>query len=380
MRLSLLIFVFFLPCGICLGAELALEYDNNADPRIYISGEIRPGDAAKLDELMRGAKVADLGTLVLNSPGGDYLEGLKIGMAAFNNGWATLVQEDAVCYSACAIAFLGGRFFGASRGWAPARKLEYGGKLGFHSFYGASSQLESLASGMEAGKLLANLLHAYAAELQISPRFINYIMTVGRNELILVNFPALLKELKIDLLKMPARQNSLSLERAIGACEELLAGRDPEDWEFAPLAGRLTPGEFKKDILRRIEAAEDHAGCSAVLRKHIAAALKDDDTKAINELYEELAWLGVCPYVGEGEREIIRITGLNNVHHYLSRTAYLLVANSGTDNIAVNWLLLGPADLPWTVESGDFFRRGDAIYELYEPYEKLWPSGRGFQQ
>lgn len=34
----------------------------------------------------------------------------------FKKGWTTRVEKGKACMSACAFAFLGGRFFGASRG------------------------------------------------------------------------------------------------------------------------------------------------------------------------------------------------------------------------------------------------------------------------
>ncbi len=82
-------------------------------------------------------------TAALNSPGGDYLEGLALGNLFWKHGYATLVQTGAeCCYSAAATALLGGAYLGA-RLAAAARigSSSWVGPLDLYSFYSESSEM-----------------------------------------------------------------------------------------------------------------------------------------------------------------------------------------------------------------------------------------------
>jgi hypothetical protein len=94
-----------------------------------ISGQIVEGDAKRLAEAMGD----DFGGLCLNSPGGSYVEALAIikKMQSMHTVM-TRVRAGDQCLSACAIIFMFGKE-GQSSGAEPARFLEAGGALGFHS-------------------------------------------------------------------------------------------------------------------------------------------------------------------------------------------------------------------------------------------------------
>ncbi|SMO99941.1 hypothetical protein SAMN06265173_1652 [Thalassovita litoralis] len=97
------------------------------------SGEVEAGDARKIDE---GIPATASGSrLCLNSPGGDFLEGLRIFYVIWNKGSvATRVRSSDRCLSACAIGFLGGSLVvgsGAIR--AQNTIIEPGAWLGFHA-------------------------------------------------------------------------------------------------------------------------------------------------------------------------------------------------------------------------------------------------------
>jgi hypothetical protein len=98
-------------------------------------GGIKDGDAAILGlQLKKIREGLSSPTVVLSSPGGSYLEGIRLARLFAETKTSTLVPKGAHCYSACAIAFLGGQE-GERYGVAPARTLQPGGKIGFHAPY-----------------------------------------------------------------------------------------------------------------------------------------------------------------------------------------------------------------------------------------------------
>ena len=112
-------------------ATLTLEPHAPGRLTINVEGEITQGDAERFQILVNtGCREYEHPegpvaiTAALDSPGGDYLEGLELGNLFWKNGYATLVRANAECYSAAATAFLGGAYLGAVGGWdwiAPSR-------------------------------------------------------------------------------------------------------------------------------------------------------------------------------------------------------------------------------------------------------------------
>lgn len=99
---------------------------------IEIDGPINKDTSFALDKIL--ARLPDcasesgsrfLPTVYMNSPGGTLQDGYAIGAVFRKRGVATRVTDRQVCASACAVAFLGGRF----------REVSFDGKLVFHAPY-----------------------------------------------------------------------------------------------------------------------------------------------------------------------------------------------------------------------------------------------------
>ena len=70
----------------------------------------------------------------LNSPGGSFLEGIKIARIVVKLTLGTAIHRSERCESACSIVFMAGRVeFADSPGTTPDRILHPLGKLGFHA-------------------------------------------------------------------------------------------------------------------------------------------------------------------------------------------------------------------------------------------------------
>ena len=128
-----IMFVIFLSSDI-----YALQFSrHNTDSRtlnaIAATGEITPGDSEKLLEYLKTLPRKPRTAIYLSSPGGNLLEGLKLGYIFKERRIKTVVEgspPNNVCASACALAFLGGH---DSQG-RPWRSSTTDSRLGYHQF------------------------------------------------------------------------------------------------------------------------------------------------------------------------------------------------------------------------------------------------------
>lgn len=97
-----------------------------------LSGPIQAGDTQRMRAALAKLPAGTAVSVLLESPGGHLGEGLTLGALFHAAKITTVVRGDgAICYSACAIAFLGGR---DHRSGQPMRVKMSEGKLGFHQF------------------------------------------------------------------------------------------------------------------------------------------------------------------------------------------------------------------------------------------------------
>lgn len=95
-------------------------------------GSIVAGDVRRMSDALDRLPAGTRASVILESPGGLVSEGLNLGALFHAAKVTTIVKGDgAMCYSSCALAFLGGR--DATTG-KPMRIVMSGGKLGFHQF------------------------------------------------------------------------------------------------------------------------------------------------------------------------------------------------------------------------------------------------------
>lgn len=99
---------------------------------IELVGEIRDGDAESIENVLRDRART---VLYLSSSGGEFVEGIAIPRFLELLKIETVIRKNDECYSACAIAFLGGTVTGAEETPLISRTVEIGGQLGFHAPY-----------------------------------------------------------------------------------------------------------------------------------------------------------------------------------------------------------------------------------------------------
>lgn len=103
-------------------ATISIVHRDPAGTLVGVEGDLNLADGEKFATLVR-----PLGNSIVlfNSRGGSLLAGLRIGQLIRSRGFGTLVPDDDVCASACALAWLGGNY----------RLLGPKAHLGFHAAY-----------------------------------------------------------------------------------------------------------------------------------------------------------------------------------------------------------------------------------------------------
>lgn len=142
--------------------------------RIVIDGPFEKGLADRFESFMLNEEPMAF-VVALNSPGGNLFEGMKLGLLIRELGLWTTVQKEgekqgswsslddnAICASACAIAFLGGKL----------RQLNKGARLGYHQFYNSRSSVSLIDDYLEERKV-------YSDVQQISAILVGYLSELG---------------------------------------------------------------------------------------------------------------------------------------------------------------------------------------------------------
>ena len=152
--------------------EISMEH-GNATSKVIVTGTIERGDAKRFKDFWDENAYDSFRFIVsLDSPGGSLMDGIEIGQFIRKNGAHTEVRRysaevagqyyreerpGAECYSACALAFMGG----------VEREVANDGKIGFHQFYGGSST--SATEAMETTQYISAFLAGYLRDMGAKP-------------------------------------------------------------------------------------------------------------------------------------------------------------------------------------------------------------------
>ncbi|MBB3937361.1 hypothetical protein [Aureimonas phyllosphaerae] len=178
---------------------------------ITLGGAIVDGDVERFGrEASKSSPDGERVVVELRSPGGSYVEGLLLAAAFRRAGAATVVRGGAECYSACALAFLGGaeplRDVGVEGddipNQPPSRTLEPGGTLGFHAPYldvpEASYSSATVGEAYRAAVDGISLLIQLADRLYVEPTELPRLLEPDRNAAFMVDTVDAVRSLWID--------------------------------------------------------------------------------------------------------------------------------------------------------------------------------------
>jgi hypothetical protein len=170
---------------------------------VYLDGRIDAGAPDRLSKALRGltGKVA----IWLNSPGGNLFAGMQLGRIIREHGASTHIINSGTllpgeCYSACALAFLGGVY----------RFNDNGARYGVHR---ASLPVDRATGERDLGQDLGAAIGSYMREMGIDARLLDLWAKAAPDEMYVLSQ----KEAK-DL-------------RVVND------GREPPEWSIAPFPG-----------------------------------------------------------------------------------------------------------------------------------------------
>lgn len=148
---------------------------------LYLEGTIDANASERLEQYILQNKVPQLSTVVINSEGGSLVEGMRLGRVIRKYGLNTDVgkrtakskepweTEPGVCFSACTLAYVGGKF----------RYLKTGSRYGVHRFYSSSAS----GSDMDVAQLASAAIVAYLREMDVDSELFTLSTKAGRNEI-----------------------------------------------------------------------------------------------------------------------------------------------------------------------------------------------------
>jgi hypothetical protein len=235
-------------------------------PHLHYEGDTLPGDVDALTEAYDrfvncrlsciGPEGAPTAVLTLNGYGGSYSEGLALADFLRANHIATVVERGAVCYSACAFAFLGGSAWSSQEGVETYidRVVEPGSTVGFHApykqeaaFRAALEERGVMAAQSDTRDALA-LMVKELIKWNVEPEVIFKMMEMGPDDTYNLKTPLDLYRTRVNLPATPtAGWVSDRAEAIRNACLRLLAideRGDPADaWQrfqsdYTPLIGK----------------------------------------------------------------------------------------------------------------------------------------------
>lgn len=169
-----------------------------------LQGPIVAGDHERMEKAIARLPSGTRASVMLESPGGLVTEGLMLGELFHRYGVATIVKGNgAICYSACALAFLGGRDPATNR---PMRIKMSGGQLGFHQFRRSFDPLKVYTR--------ADYETEVAAAQEVTGKIVTYLKRIGEG----------LSKLQL-MLRAPSQSmnvisNAECLERGIDILDE----------------------------------------------------------------------------------------------------------------------------------------------------------------
>ena len=360
-------------------ANLSYKVDLSHHATISIRGEIVAGDAERFAEDVRRTHLdPELPsiTAALDSPGGDYLEGLALGNTFRRLGYGTRVDSGAECYSAVAFAFLGGAYLGAVGGWGPDRTVEVGAKIGFHSFYSSATELVGIGKGIEHGKRLTMILADYATALRIDMNFTIESLEHGPHELLLLQTVQHFRDLKAKIFGLtPATE--LTAERAIIAANYATNWKrpvslQPHNREAMAVVQQLTASEYHRNILGHLIAPEY---CCGPMTKLIRATIQADRSAQIDELFDDAKRLNAVPSTWAVEAStIFHVRGFEYGALFYVTDCYVIESNVGSANLALSVVKVHFQN---HLETVSYSPAGDILYEVHLPNTVLWPPTPG---
>ncbi|MFW9615594.1 ATP-dependent Clp protease proteolytic subunit [Aquabacterium sp.] len=153
-------------------SQNTIERMIEAPIKIHLKGSIDKDAAPRLARVLKLYEEQSI-SVHLDSPGGNLLAALEIGRLLRSVSASTHVDAKAMCYSACAFAYIGGS----------SRYMDRDARYGVHR---ASTMVDSFDT-MESGQIVAALVGAYIREMGVSPALLDLSVKASANDIYLLS-------------------------------------------------------------------------------------------------------------------------------------------------------------------------------------------------
>ena len=265
---------------------------------VRATGSFERGDTDQLAAVLQGLRGRDGGKagepralVSFDSKGGVLEEGIRMGRLLRQQGAASLVRVGHRCFSACALAFLGGTMFGPG-GAEPNRRLEIGGQLGYHAFYAtrdvdARDAATSRARGVTEGRAMSAVIISYVIEMGAEPGMVLRALIRPPGDMTFVETAGEFSSLGICPVALPVPRAALA-ERVAHICSNATEGQLPA---WPDLIVEYTPTEARRLLLGQVAHGAGQAKVRAGIADRLRQVLKSG--KGTDALYTELAAAGL---------------------------------------------------------------------------------------
>jgi hypothetical protein len=270
---------------------------------VRMTGMIERGDAETLrktlDRLKASTAVSADGTLAtveLSSSGGDVFEGVAIGYLFREFAVGTLVRSSDVCFSACALAFLGGSA-ALPGGIGPWRNLELGGQVGFHNMWlnhhglrnSAHEASNAAIAGFDVARAGASLIVRYTFDMGIEATFAARLLGRPTEQFEYIAAAGTFVELQTCLTQPVAVLASLE-QQADNICSNAIGS--------AARGGSgnvrtVTAYDVRVALLRELERQGASSAASSRFADRFRGVIAGREERAITDLYDGLQAAGL---------------------------------------------------------------------------------------
>jgi hypothetical protein len=173
--------------------------------KIYASGIIDENADQRLEEVLRRNNIPDGSYLFLHSPGGNMSGGMKLGKTIRNHLLLTNIGQftpkgsdrdlPGECYSACAMAFLGGEY----------RFLTEGSIYGVHRFFWE----KSTGHDLELAQMMSAVVVEYIRSMDVNTDLFTVASRAGRDE---VMTPSRSELIRLNVINNGAKKAKWTIE------------------------------------------------------------------------------------------------------------------------------------------------------------------------
>ncbi|UVK38735.1 hypothetical protein LHFGNBLO_000013 [Mesorhizobium sp. AR10] len=224
LRVSLSLGIFLGLAGMVQAAEVRfvgkVEHKGSEAVGFRLEGEINDTDSASVKVALANVGISNDGevwpriVVELNSSGGSYQSGLDLALLFRRLGLATVVRSGDHCFSACALAFLGGTQRATDPTPAPEdgpipdqlpdRSIARDALLGFHAPYlalsGSSYTADNVSEAYTAAVLAISRFIAIADHLYVSTAELPKLLKPTRDDLYMADNVDAVRFLGIDYI------------------------------------------------------------------------------------------------------------------------------------------------------------------------------------